>query len=444
MTTYRTAILITLCLVLFAGISNPAAAERETTWVSTFNREFVNWADPHVATFTFPPADLYSAAYCRITIGCPNAPGDCDPWDRFANIKVRDYAEDSTYVEYEIARFITPYDITYAGGPYTCSWIVDVTDYQTLLHDGVTLVLFIDSWIGGNKGWLITADFEMIHGIPEQVPFAISRLWSYGYIVYGDPDNPPENYLSPITVGVPADAVRTKFRAFSTGHGFLNTDNAAEFSHKWQAIHVDDNVASHVLWRSDCESNPCSPQQGTWQYDRAGWCPGDKADAWDVDVTAWVTQGESSSFVFALQPYVNYCRPSNPDCVESANCECAGDAYYRFEGQVVFYREPDLSVVPETRAAPATLRLLRNPPNPANPGMVISYELSEPGEVVFSLFDVTGALVRTVQQRHADAGLFSWTWDGRDDAGRQLATGVYLCELRHGDARVTTRLLTVR
>jgi hypothetical protein len=86
MTARRAIILTALGLVLLSGIGHPAAAERETTWVPTFNREFVNWADPHVKTYAFPPADLYSAVYCRITLGCPVAPGDCDPWDRFANI----------------------------------------------------------------------------------------------------------------------------------------------------------------------------------------------------------------------------------------------------------------------------------------------------------------------------------------------------------------------
>ena len=89
----------------------------------------------------------------------------------------------------------------------------------------------------------------------------------------------------------PAYSAWAAAKIYSTGHGFLNTDNAAEFSYKWQQMRADAFSERHFLWRPDCESNPCSPQLGTWQYDRAGWCPGDKAEPWTVDLSDWITAG---------------------------------------------------------------------------------------------------------------------------------------------------------
>ena len=45
----------------------------------------------------------------------------------------------------------------------------------------------------------------------------------------------------------------------------------------------------------DCSQNDCSPQPGTWQYARGGWCPGDKVVPRDNDVTAAVTPSARSS-----------------------------------------------------------------------------------------------------------------------------------------------------
>ncbi len=439
-------VLATLCLaaVLLGSGAAPSAAEQETTVIHTFSREFVNWAEPHVSTFQFPPPQLYSEVICNVTIACPGSPGDCDPWDRFANIKIRHYEPDSSYTDYEIVRFITPYDITYPGGPYACPWQIDVTDYQFMLHDEVTLVLFIDSWIGGDQGWLITADFQMTSGDPEREPFAIERLWRFGTINYGDPDNPIEDHLAPMEVEIPAEATEVKFRAFSTGHGFYNTDNAAEFSYKWQGIHVNEAYEEHYLWRADCEHNPCSPQQGTWEYDRAGWCPGDKAEAWDVEVTDWVTPGQTSTFDFDVQPYENWCRPNNPDCVDTPTCECPGHAYYRIECQAVFYREPVSGAADESHHPSPRLLMADHHPNPFHPRTTIRYRLTEPADVSIAVYDVKGARVRSLQRQHPSGGSFTWSWDGRDQQQQALPAGIYLYEVCCGAERVTAKMMMVK
>jgi hypothetical protein len=432
-----------VCLAI-QTVMVPVAAGQDPIVVNTFDREFINWANTVVDTFTFPEPNLYQEILCHMQIACPPSPGDCDPWDRFGKLSIRHYLNETEYEDYEIARFITPYDITFGGGPQTCSWTLDVTDYQFLLHDDVTLLLYIESYIGGNMGWLMTISFEMTPGEPEREPFAVQRLWRSGYLVYGDPDNPVTDHVQPVTVQIPEAATWAKFRAFSTGHGFWNTDNAAEFSMKWQEIQVDASAESHVLWRNDCAENRCQPQLGTWQYDRAGWCPGDGAPAWDVEVTDWVDPGESSIFNFAFQPYENWCRPNNPDCVDATGCTCDGHAYYKFEGQVVFYRVPNITAVEDGRLIPASIHLVGNYPNPFNPQTTIKYHLAGPGKATISVFDPAGEKVVSFVRDHERGGTFDWTWTGRDSAGLMMPSGVYLYEIRYGQETVSAKMMLLK
>jgi len=429
--------------VLATSPSRVVATERDPIIVDTFRSEFINWATVHQDTFQFPPPALYEQVNCLITIACPVPPADCDPWDRFGNLRLRHYVNDTEFVDYEIARFITPYDITFGGGPQTCTWIVDATDYQFLLHDEVILRLYIESWMGNDNGWLMTITFEMLPGTPEREPFAIQKLWGPGNLIYGDPDNPAVAHLQPVDVELPQQASWAKFRTYATGHGFNNTDNAAEFSYKWHKVQAGVNAAQHYLWRPDCESNPCSPQLGTWQYDRAGWCPGDKADPWDIDVTDWFTPGEPSEFRYTLQPYENWCRPTNPDCQSGGGCNCDTHAYFKFEAQVIFFRVPNPTGVLGADL-PAQLHLVGNYPNPFNPRTTIAYHLATPCAVTVTVYDAGGALMQSFDQTHATAGTYQWTWNGRDQDGIPAPAGVYLYEVRCGEERVAAKMLLLK
>ena len=79
--------------------------------------------------------------------------------------------------------------------------------------------------------------------------------------------------------------------------------------------------------------------------------------------------------------------------------------------------------------APAEYALLQNHPNPFNPATTISCELPEPGYVALNVYDVTGQLVRRLVNGQVNAGHHAVEWDGRDNRGRPVASGVYLCRL---------------
>lgn len=351
--------LILLSIALLIGLLIPLTrtGAQSPVLVETFDREFINWAEPHEATFQFPPAaEQFKKVMMHLTIECPGSPGDCDPWDRLGFLNVlHSTGEVDPYGEpiiepIEIARFITPYDITgvwgghYGFGPGSCSWEFDVTDYHMLLRDSVTLSLYIESWIGGDDGWLITIWFEFTEGAFTKEPYKIQKLWDFDFVEYGDPNDPIEDRLAPVSVVIDEEADSAVVRVVTTGHGQGNTDNAAEFAYKWHRITASAIVDQWYLWRDDCASNPCSGQGGTWWYERAGWCPGDAVPPHDIDITPVIAPGRTVEIDYDVEPYENCCRPDNPECTGTSPCCVFGDCNnhppnFAISAQLILYRD---------------------------------------------------------------------------------------------------------
>ena len=87
-----------------------------------------------------------------------------------------------------------------------------------------------------------------------------------------------------------------------------------------------------------------------------------------------------------------------------------------------------------TPAAPRyELALLPNSPNPFNPQTEISFTLAEPGHVRVQVHDLAGRLVKTLADRSMDRGTQSMTWEGRDDSGMRVPSGVYFLRLQTGE-----------
>jgi hypothetical protein len=75
------------------------------------------------------------------------------------------------------------------------------------------------------------------------------------------------------------------------------------------------------------------------------------------------------------------------------------------------------------------LRLFQNRPNPFSPQTTIEYELRRPGRVKLDIYSVTGRLVRSLVDEERATGRHSVSWDGCDEAGRKVASGVYFYDL---------------
>ncbi len=93
--------------------------------------------------------------------------------------------------------------------------------------------------------------------------------------------------------------------------------------------------------------------------------------------------------------------------------------------------------VNEAEKIPTVFKINQNVPNPFNAETSFTYQLPDPGDVTIQIYNVRGALVRTLQSDRQSAGFYSMVWDGRDDWGRSSASGIYFIhifvETRRGD-----------
>jgi hypothetical protein len=85
-----------------------------------------------------------------------------------------------------------------------------------------------------------------------------------------------------------------------------------------------------------------------------------------------------------------------------------------------------------------------NHPNPFNPTTTIRYELAAAGNVRLRVFDAAGRLVRTLVDTSEGAGAHDVTFDGRDDNGRPVASGVYFYRLDAGTTTQTRKMVLLK
>jgi len=93
---------------------------------------------------------------------------------------------------------------------------------------------------------------------------------------------------------------------------------------------------------------------------------------------------------------------------------------------------------------PLRTELFENHPNPFNPSTTIRYRLATPGASSITIFDASGARVRTLMQGTHSAGEHSVTFDGRDDNGHTLASGVYFYRLEAPGFTQTRKMVLLK
>ncbi len=310
--------------------------------LTVFDRAHLTGSSRNVyQSATFPEQGTYRQITMTFTLSCPA--GGCDPWDRWGNIGIvlkKNASDPGNDQILELGRFVTPYGV---GGTFS----YDLTDLRPALSGKQELRIFTDTWV---DGWLATVKIEMKGGTPAREPAFVTPLWTALHVGVGVPSHPVSNDVPTRKLTLTQSACALSVRAIITGHGQGNRDNCAEFCAKTHYFKVE--AASHgkSVWRDDCATSAVQNQNGTWQYSRAGWCPGADVRAISVDVggdvSAEAKAGKKAFSVgYDVEGYDNTCRPDNcvsSACVFGTSCDYDNGAhtepYYALTAVLIGYK----------------------------------------------------------------------------------------------------------
>jgi hypothetical protein len=93
---------------------------------------------------------------------------------------------------------------------------------------------------------------------------------------------------------------------------------------------------------------------------------------------------------------------------------------------------------------PVEFTLEQNYPNPFNPNTVIRYSIVSPSLVSLKIFDILGREVKTLVNKEQVNGVYEVNWDGDDELGNKVSTGVYFYRLDAGDFVQTKKMMLIK
>jgi len=93
---------------------------------------------------------------------------------------------------------------------------------------------------------------------------------------------------------------------------------------------------------------------------------------------------------------------------------------------------------------PGGYSLCQNYPNPFNPTTTIRYDLPELADVRIAVYNVVGQVVRTLVDRQMSPGQYETVWDGRDDSGSPVSSGLYLYRMTAGNFSQSRKMLLLK
>ena len=190
--------------------------------------------------------------------------------------------------DFELGRMISPYAKAFPK-TFAFEHMYDVTDFATLLHDSVEIVI---NYGGYSWGFTSTVEFYFVEGTPAREAIGLDVIYN-NYYNYGQTTS-IENALTSKKFTMPANAVSAKARVCITGHGGESNENCSEFCAKSFYLKLNKNqIATELVWKDNCGSNAIINQGGTWIYDRANWCPGEKIKLFEYPLN--ITPGSTDS-----------------------------------------------------------------------------------------------------------------------------------------------------
>lgn len=98
----------------------------------------------------------------------------------------------------------------------------------------------------------------------------------------------------------------------------------------------------------------------------------------------------------------------------------------------------------ESTAKPSQFALHQNYPNPFNSQTTIRFAIGRPTEVQLVVRDLLGRVVRVLTQEYLGIGIYSEKWDGKNEQGVDVGSGVYLYEMKAGSERLVKKLMILR
>jgi len=118
----------------------------------------------------------------------------------------------------------------------------------------------------------------------------------------------------------------------------------------------------------------------------------------------------------------------------------SGTANFCIKGLTV--RQSNVSPIDKTK--PAEFYLSQNYPNPFNPTTKINYNLSKEAKVTLKIFNLLGEEIKTLVNRFETSGLKSVEWNGQNNSGRLVSSGVYIYRLNTGELQLNRKMTFIR
>ncbi len=155
----------------------------------------------------------------------------------------------------------------------------------------------------------------------------------------------------------------------------------------------------------------------------------------------------SGNYQFTGLPVGNYCVFLNPGTFEYCFTPLDADTFdIDFLGTTGVSDELDSSSL-----SPKTYHLYQNYPNPFNPATAIPFTVYGLQSMIhgsirttLKIYNIRGELLRTLVNESKQAGTYEMIWDGRDEDGNQVASGIYFYQLKTGDYRRTKKMVLLK
>ena len=137
-----------------------------------------------------------------------------------------------------------------------------------------------------------------------------------------------------------------------------------------------------------------------------------------------------------------------PTTTESPNHEMLF-VYQNPEGTDLITATPEFTGITvefgnDANNVPTAFALHQNYPNPFNPSTIINFDLPNPAHVRLDVFNVLGQSVRTLKDEQMEAGYHPVEWNGTDNSGSPVATGIYFFKIQAGEKVETKKMMLLK